>query len=237
MFLAMSVKLTKKWIESRRKAQQLEKENLENELKFLRSQLNPHFLFNTINSIFVLIHKNPDLASDALAKFSDLLRYQLYECSGDQIPLSEEVAYLKSYLQLETLRQDQTKIKIEVDLADTTRQDLAIAPLLLIPFVENAFKHVGEAANTGKWIRIEMQAEGDTVSFRVSNSISLVKASQELVHSGVGLKNVKRRLDLIYPDKYELKVEEDDQKYQIDLTLQLTMVRMTADVELANQYA
>ncbi|MEL6863715.1 MAG: histidine kinase, partial [Bacteroidota bacterium] len=101
MTLAMSIKLTKNWIKAKQHQQALEKEKLETELKFLRSQFNPHFLFNTINSIFVLIHKNPDMASESLAKFSNLLRYQLYECNEQHIPLSHELAYLNNFVQLE----------------------------------------------------------------------------------------------------------------------------------------
>lgn len=122
MTLAMSIKLTKNWVQTRRqqqllekRQQVLEKENLETELKFLKSQFNPHFLFNTINSIFVLIHKNPDVASESLAKFSDLLRYQLYECNEPQIPLERELEYLENFLKLEKLRQ-------EPSLALTVRQ-------------------------------------------------------------------------------------------------------------------
>ncbi len=102
--LGMSIKLTKNWIQSRRREQELEKEKLETELKFLRSQFNPHFLFNTINSIFVLIHKNPVMASESLAKFSDILRYQLYECNEHCIPLGQELNYLENFIELQRLQ-------------------------------------------------------------------------------------------------------------------------------------
>ncbi len=115
MTLAMSVKLTKNWIQARQKHQVLEKEKLETELKFLRSQFNPHFLFNTINSIFVLINKDQEQARESLAKFSDLLRYQLYECNEYEDPIAQEIRYLLNFVELEKLRQDSTNLDLTVD--------------------------------------------------------------------------------------------------------------------------
>jgi sensor histidine kinase YesM len=116
MTLGMSVKLAKNWIQTKRREQELEKEKLETELKFLKYQFNPHFLFNSINSIFFLIHKNPDMASASLAKFSDLLRYQLYECNDLQIHLRKEVDYLENFIDLEKLRQNNNiEVSVQID--------------------------------------------------------------------------------------------------------------------------
>jgi two-component system LytT family sensor kinase len=153
MTLAMSIKLTKRWIEGRRRVQLLEQEKLETELKFLKSQFNPHFLFNTINSIFVLINKDPRKASDALAKFSDLLRYQLYECNEPLITLDQELAYLENFVTLQRLRQEEI-IEVKFSNLSAREHSLMIAPFMLMPFVENAFKHVSRNRHQANSINI-----------------------------------------------------------------------------------
>lgn len=221
MTLGMSVKLAKNWIQAKRKQQLLEKEKLETELKFLRSQFNPHFLFNTINSIFVLIHKNPDMASEALAKFSDLLRYQLYECNEHEIPVRQELSYLQNFIELEKLRQDGSKV--EVTLQTEQPPQLMIAPFVLIPFIENAFKHISKRKGEQNWIKINLHFNHHQLHFSVTNSIDEKKATaRELIsYQGIGLKNVKRRLDLIYPGKHELIIERDRDKFFVRLQLNL----------------
>jgi two-component system, LytTR family, sensor kinase len=222
MFLAMSIKLTKNWIQSRAREQLLEKEKMESELKFLRSQLNPHFLFNSINSIFVLIHKNPHLASDALAKFSGLLRYQLYESNEVEISLAQELRYLDNYIELEKLRQD-PNLQLNIDIAQTHDYDLAIAPLLLIPFIENAFKHVSVQKDRENWINLVLKFKNDNLEFVISNSVSPQrKVSREIIKDGgIGLKNVERRLNLIYPGEHTLRVSNDHEKFKVTLSLTL----------------
>lgn len=223
MMLAMSIKLAKNWIQSRARQQELEKEKLETELKFLKSQMNPHFLFNTINSIFVLIHKNPKMASDSLAKFSDLLRYQLYECNEQQIPLGHELGYLENFIELQELREDHNRIRLDIAIAPYATGNYMIAPFVLIPFIENAFKHVSRKNDQNNWIKIELRFEKHQLYFCVANSISFTHhSSKEAVkHSGIGLKNVQRRLDLIYPGKHKLIIHQDD--YQFDVKLQLEL--------------
>jgi len=126
--LGMSIKLTKNWLETQRRQQALEKEKLETELKFLKYQFNPHFLFNSINSIFFLIHKNPDMASASLAKFSELLRHQLYESNDNQIPIDKEIAYLENFIELEKLRQNQG-LEVSFATPENYPANLGIAPL------------------------------------------------------------------------------------------------------------
>jgi sensor histidine kinase YesM len=219
MFLAMSIKLTKSWIQSRRREQLLEKEKLETELKFLRSQLNPHFLFNTINSIFVLIHKNPDQASEALAKFSDLLRYQLYECNEVEIPLGQELGYLENYIELERLRQDSKRVKLSIEFDKPSSYDFAVAPFILIPFVENAFKHVSTQKENVNWIDIRLSFSGDRMEFVIINSVSNHgNLSREVMRTGgIGLKNIQRRLNLIYPDTHTLNITHEQNQFCVKL--------------------
>jgi LytS/YehU family sensor histidine kinase len=223
MTLAMSVKLTKNWMQAKRKQQHLEKEKLETELKFLKSQMNPHFLFNTINSIFVLIHKNPSMASEALAKFSDLLRYQLYECNEHEIPLRQELTYLENFIELEKLRKNSSNIELMLEIGQNHSSDLVIAPFVLTPFVENAFKHVSQHRDQHNWIKMNLTFDRHNLQFSIANSIPLPKdISRELMkHQGIGLKNVKRRLDLIYPQEHELTIEQDNNRFCLTLNLKL----------------
>lgn len=223
MTLAMSIKLTKNWIQAKQREQLLEKEKLETELKFLKSQFNPHFLFNTINSIFVLIHKNPRMASESLVKFSDLLRYQLYECNEQQIPLSQELVYLENFIELQKLRQDHDHVELTVQIEPGHAGNLSIAPFVLIPFIENAFKHVSQRKDQLNWIRMSLRFDRQQLHLDIANSISAhYGASTELIrHRGIGLQNVKRRLDLVYPGKHVLEIHQDDDQFQVTLRLDL----------------
>lgn len=221
--LAMSIKLTKNWIQAKRKEQQLEKEKLETELKFLKSQFNPHFLFNTINSIFVLIHKNPIMASESLAKFSDLLRYQLYECNEQQIPLDQELTYLENFIELQKLRQDLDNLQLTFKIEQEHYRNLSIAPFVLIPFIENAFKHVSQRKDQANWIKMGLRFDQLQLHFTISNSVSIeFNSSSELIsYGGIGLKNVQRRLDLIYPGKHALTIQRDHNQFRVELRLNL----------------
>ena len=221
--LAMSIRLTGTWIRSKRRQQELEKEKLDTELKFLKSQMNPHFLFNTINSIFVLIHKNPKMASESLAKFSDLLRYQLYECNEHQIPLTQELRYVYNYIELQKLRQDHNYLDVRVNMMEYSTGDLTIAPFVLIPFIENAFKHVSQRNDHSNWIAMDLSFNEKQLFFKIANSVSTTHAAatEAVRYSGIGLTNVKRRLDLVYPGAYQLMIRQDADRYEVKLELTL----------------
>jgi len=232
--LGMSVKLVKNWIRDRRRQQELEKEKLETELKFLKSQFNPHFLFNTINSIFVLIKKNPDMASESLAKFSDLLRYQLYECNEHKISLEQELAYLDNFVELAKLRLDPGRVDLKFSIDQALPCDIMIAPFILMPFVENAFKHVSQHRSKPNWISSNLSLEDKQLIFRIVNSCDAAhgSANDAVSYGGIGLRNVKRRLELIYPGCYDLKIESDSDEFSvslaIDLATELSEVRAPA---------
>ncbi len=223
--LAMSIKLAKNWLQTRRREQMLEKEKLETELKFLKNQFNPHFLFNTINSIFFLIHKNPHRASASLAKFSELLRYQLYECNDKQIQLSKEITYIENSIELEKLRLNDN-VKVICKLNQQPIDHLGIAPFILMTFVENAFKHVSKHTDQPNWIKINLTVEGQQLDFSVSNSTSQSTFKEVISYSGIGLKNVQRRLDLIYPGKYDLDIQSNVNSYSVRLQLLLSELAM-----------
>lgn len=218
--LAMSIKLAKNWLEAQQRHRLLEKEKLETELKFLKYQFNPHFLFNSINSIFFLIHKNPNMASDSLAKFSELLRYQLYECNDAQITLDKELAYLENFIELEKLRQDHLELQLSINKEHAA--GFTIAPFILMTFVENAFKHVSKHQQQKNWISIALQVNGKTLDFCISNSCSADETPQVVRYSGIGLKNVQRRLDLLYPGQYQLDIKNLPDIFEVKFQLTLT---------------
>jgi LytS/YehU family sensor histidine kinase len=229
--LAMSIKLAKKWIETQRRQQVLEKEKLETELKFLKYQFNPHFLFNSINSIFFLIHKNPDMASASLAKFSELLRHQLYECNDQQIPLNKEVAYLENFIELEKLRQNEN-LAVNFNLEEGYSPGLGIAPFVLMTFVENAFKHVSKHKKESNWINIDLAVTGMQLHLTVANSTSENGSYEVINYRGIGLKNVQRRLDLIYPGQYKLDIQKNPESFIVKLELQLSQLEISPSAQL-----
>ncbi|AKD58180.1 sensor histidine kinase [Spirosoma radiotolerans] len=230
--LAMSIKLTKNWIQTRQRQQLLEKEKLEAELTFLKNQFNPHFLFNTINSIFFLIHKNPDMASESLAKFSGLLRYQLYECNDRHIPLVNEVTYLENFIELEKLRQN-SNVTVRFESPRSISGQWSIAPFILLTFVENAVKHVSKHADKPNWIRVKLALDGQKLHFSVVNSTSPNASSEVIRQGGIGLKNVQRRLDLLYPEQYELTIQHGQHQFEVKLALTLSDCIVTPTLQIA----
>lgn len=229
--LGMSIKLTKNWLEAQRRQQALEKEKLETELKFLKYQFNPHFLFNSINSIFFLIHKNPDMASDSLAKFSELLRHQLYESNDNQIPLGKEIAYLENFIGLEKLRQNQ-RLVVTFNVPDNYPANLGIAPFILMTFVENAFKHVSKHKDAGNWINIQLHVADNQLYLDIANSKAEEQLTEVVNYGGIGLKNVQRRLDLVYPGQYELDIKNNPDSFVVKCRLQLSELVVTPSVQL-----
>lgn len=232
MTFAMSIKLAKNWLQTQRRQQMLEKEKLETELNFLKYQFNPHFLFNSINSIFFLIHKNPDMASASLAKFSELLRHQLYECNDHQIPLSKEITYLENFIELEKLRQNDS-LEVFFEAQERFEGEPGIAPFILMTFMENAFKHVSRHQGAPNWIRGDLQLDRMELRFNLSNSVS-EEGNTEVVHyGGIGLKNVRRRLDLIYPGKYKLDTRRDADRFIVHFEVELEMLAMTEIAQMS----
>ena len=229
--LAMSIKLTKNWLHTERRKQLLEKEKLETELKFLKHQFNPHFLFNSINSIFFLIHKNPDMASASLAKFSELLRHQLYECNDQQIPLHKEISYLENFIELERLRHN-TEIETEIDLEPFYADGMGIAPFILMTFVENAFKHVSAHSDKQNWINIKLIQHQQQLDLCIANSTSAHTANEIIHYGGIGLNNVKRRLDLLYPGAYDLDIKNEREHFEIRLKLSLSVLQFSPEIQM-----
>ncbi len=203
-----------------KKHQQLRAEHLEAELKLLRDQINPHFMFNVLNSIHVLMHKDTKKASKVLFQFADLLRYQLYDCTQPAIPLGQEIAYLQNFVNIEQVRWGEA---LQLDCTwDVRPCPYPVAPFILAPFVENAFKHVSRGAGAGNFIRIHLSVEGSTLELDVSNSCDAAPpAGDTLKAGGIGLANVKKRLELLYPGCHHLQLERRDGVFRALLRLYL----------------
>jgi len=216
---ALVAKLVKDNYINERRAKAFETEKLQQEIKFLRSQLDPHFLFNALNNIYWQIKKEPDAAADSLAKFSDMLRYQLYECNADKMSLQKEVDYLHNYLEVAKLSYGkEVDVKINIDNKLNGQQ---ISPLLLIPFAENAIKHLGKS-DKGLYINVDLKIDQEKLDYVVKNSkAETIKTKEELRSSGIGMKNIERRLKLLYPDKHNLKIQNGEEEYVAHLQVEL----------------
>jgi two-component system LytT family sensor kinase len=192
---------------------------LEAELKFLKSQINPHFLFNSLNNIYTLTVLNPEMAGDNLLKLSEMLRYLLYECDAERVYLAKELAYLNNYIDLFTLK-DEEPLNIKFD-GTNTNCSVEIAPLLLIPFVENAFKHSYIEDLDNGWIEMILSSNEKEINFTIKNSIPTNHLSKDKV-GGIGLNNVKRQLELTYPNQHQLKINASDTVFEVQLIIDLS---------------
>ena len=170
------------------------------------------------------------MASDSLAKFSELLRYQLYECNDQQIALNKEIAYLENFIELEKLRQNKVEVDIQMDRQHTKHLD--ISPFILMTFVENAFKHVSKHTGQPNWISIKLNVDQQQLDFVISNSTSSDKSHDVVKYSGIGLKNVQRRLDLVYPGQYELKILNDPECFEVRLRLKLAELVLSPALQM-----
>ena len=203
-------------IKQEREEQDKQQERLQSELSFLRSQISPHFIFNVLNSIVYLIRTNPELAESVTIRLSELMRYMLYTTEHEQHPLSREVEYLQNYLNLQKIRFEED-VDIQFHQQGETGTQL-IEPMILIPFVENAFKH-GVGMLQQPVIEVDLSFSEESLSFRVRNKISPEPREDKDFSSGIGLKNVKRRLELLYPHTHQLKIENRDGWFEIHLSL------------------
>lgn len=202
---------------SEKEKQVLIEESFKAELKYLKAQLNPHFLFNGINNVYHLIGKNNDLAKDTLLQFSELLRYQLYE-SSTQIILEKELDFVLQYIKMEKTRKgSDIQLTYNIEFENPTKK---IVPLLLIPIIENAFKHCSNHTNNyDNIINIKIKEVGGKLSLNCTNTFDRITGKNAV--GGIGLINVKRRLSLVYPDKYELIIRKENSSFMVDLIISL----------------
>jgi LytS/YehU family sensor histidine kinase len=202
----------------KRQLKEEQQKRTEAELEWLKNQLNPHFLFNTLNNISSLVQIDADKAQDAIAQLSDLLRYAMYETRRETVPLQGEVEFMRNYIALMKLRcSEKTVVNCQFSIANSP---LTIAPLLFISLIENAFKH-GVSNNRDSMVCINMDTDGRQLTFSCRNT-NYPKDEQNRSGSGIGLENTRRRLQLLYPNRYTWQQGIDDQNiYYVQITIQL----------------
>lgn len=215
--LFIGLKYYKKQSQWALREQYLEKEKLEYELVFLKGQINPHFLFNSLNNLFSIAQQkeNHELA-DSISKLSGMMRYMIYESNATLVPLEKEIAYIKNYIGLSKLRYLDEEVEVIFDFRETCKS-ASIAPMILIPFVENAFKH-GVAISKHSTIKLSIDCSSNYVVFKCTNAIHRETVNISSNEGGIGLENVRRRLNLIYPGKHELQIDENE-NFSISLKL------------------
>lgn len=211
----VAIKVTNKWFKDDQKKRELEKEHLRSELAFLQNQISPHFLMNTLNNIHAQIDIDTKDAQASIVTLSKMMRYLLYESDQGMTSLKKEIEFLKSYVDLMKLRIDESVIiNLEISVID---EDIKLHPFLFISFVENAFKH-GVSYNEKSFIKIELKQKMNAIEFSCVNSLS-VKTKITNPYSGVGLENIKKRLNLLYDNDYQLKMDELDTEFKILLKI------------------
>jgi LytS/YehU family sensor histidine kinase len=216
--IGISIRLAKEWARNEKERRELQGEKLLSELAFLKSQINPHFLFNTLNNICSLARKKSDATEPAIIKLSQIMRYMITDSTQEKVGLEEEVDYLNNFIELQKIR-----LADKVDIRFVIEGDLSaiqLEPLLLIPFVENAFKH-GVSYNGKSRISIELKTDSGELSFMVENSKPSVKDTLKLEQAGIGLKNVSRRLELLYPGKHQLEIRDSESLYYVMLKIKI----------------
>lgn len=207
------IAITRTHYEKEQQLKNIQIAQLKSELNYLHSQINPHFLFNGLNTVYGLIDKKNDSARDALVQFADLLRYGLYDAAADRVDLNKEISYLKSYIDIQEIRKNE-KLMVEliIDIQDGEKK---IVPLLFLPFVENAFKFSGFENERDSFIKIGISQRGSRVQLECVNSYEKFEKKK----GGIGLQNVRRRLQLLYPETHALRIEDTGTVWSVKLNL------------------
>jgi sensor histidine kinase YesM len=216
--IAAAIKLMKYWYVKEQRNLQLQKENIAAQLQLLKAQVHPHFLFNTLNNIYSYTQKVSPTGSTLVMGLSDLLRYILHEGSKPAVPLDKELKMIEDYMLLEQIRYGD-RLDINKELPAETN-GLSIAPLLLLPFVENCFKHGTSQMLEQAWIRLAIDIDGSTLKMTLINAKVPVK-DEGKPDSGIGISNVRKRLELLYPGKHVLAIREEEDVFIVKLTVEL----------------
>lgn len=212
---ALGFRYLMRWGDIQRKLNEQKQKNTEAELNWLKSQLNPHFLFNTLNNISSLTQIDADAAQESISQLSDILRYALYQTNQTQVPLSGEIEFMRNYIDLMRLRcNDKTRVSVDMQ---TPSDDMTIAPLLFISLIENAFKH-GVSSNRDSFIDIRLFIDGGWLVFTCDNS-NYPKTDGNHSGSGIGLENMRRRLELIYPGRYKMDTHLEGDTFHAEIKL------------------
>ncbi len=217
VFITAAIKILKNAYQVQQDHQALVQDKLETELKLLKAQINPHFLFNTLNSLYALSLQKSELTSAMLLKLSDLMHYMLYDAASRRVALTKELEYLESYIALEKIRYgDELNILFEID---GNLAGINIPPMLFIPLVENSFKHGPGSSKEEGFIRVQLSVNQSVIELKVENS--LINSYRESSSEGFGLKNLKRRLELLYKDRYDLSLTRESNLFRAKLQLKI----------------
>jgi len=207
-------------IRHEQQVERLEKERAQGELAYLKAQINPHALFNSLNTVYGHIDKSNAVARETLLQFSELLRYQLYDCGADKVSLGKEIAYIRNYVDFQRLRKNE-RLRVDFDAAGA-KGELLIAPLLLIVLVENAFKFVSNFADKENRIGIRLHTNGRFLYCNIVNTRERLQAVVPQRSGGIGIANLRRRLDLLYGRRYEFTTRADQELYEANLIIELS---------------
>ncbi|HEX9980229.1 MAG TPA: histidine kinase [Flavobacterium sp.] len=216
LFLSWLARVTENLVLNTIRKEQLEKQAVEAELNYLKSQINPHFLFNTLNNIYTLVYKQAPAAPEAVLHLSSLMRYMIYESNAHTVPLAREMEYLHDYVSLQQLRYEQSPV-VDMNVEGETKAS-HIAPLLFIHLMENAYKHSPARLNPGD-IKVRVTGQKDTLTFAVQNPIGRNASHTLDGPGGIGLPNIRKRLQLLYPDTHSLEINSTDGRYMITLKI------------------
>lgn len=223
VLIVVSFRLVTERFDLQQTIKKIQNEKMRAEIDFLNAQFNPHFLFNSINSIYGQINKENPEARKMLLRFSDMLRYQLYECNTKRIAVEKEMNYLQNYVSMQRARMEKN-FQVSLGISDNVH-GFYIAPLLFIGFIENAFKYVSGSEDRDGFIRVELDRKGKMLIFFCVNS----KGDQmrpSILHKGIGIQNVKKRLELLYPGRHELNLVENDLFYEVTLKIQIDEIEL-----------
>lgn len=215
--LAAAIVIFKKWYADEQKNKQLAQEKIAAELNFLKAQIHPHFLFNTLNNLYALTLIKSDKTPDIVLKLSDLLDFMIYKSNDEYVALSKELEIVEGYIELEKMRySDRLDLKYEINGDAANKQ---IAPLILLPFVENCFKHGASKDRSNPTIQIQINIQPAYLHLKAFNSVPEENHPDEGESNGIGLSNVKRRLELIYPSRHALEIKQDNRKFEVELKI------------------
>jgi len=220
--MAAAIKLMKYWHIKEQRNLQLVKENVESQLQLLKAQVHPHFLFNTLNNIYSYTQNTSPVASKMVSGLSDLLRFMLYECNQRVVPLAKELKTIRDYISLEQIRYG-NKLDIHLDMPEKNN-DLYIAPLLLLPLVENCFKHGTSTMLEQPWISLQITLDQNEMQMKLINGKTVEKADDNK-KPGIGITNVEKRLALLYPKKHEFTITSDPDVFIINLKIELEQIK------------
>jgi LytS/YehU family sensor histidine kinase len=219
IFVGM-LRFAKDWFEFESRQKAVENEKLTAELNFLKAQINPHFLFNTLNNLYYLAYSKSENTTEVIAKLSQMMRYMIYESNHAKVLLSREIEYMQNYISLERLRLN-NQIPIKLDIEGNI-EDVWITPLIFITFLENAFKHGVTNNSSAAWVKVSIRIQNKECIYIVENSKIVNAQVDNGGKSGIGLQNVQRRLELSYPGQYQLQVEDKADRYFVQLNLRLS---------------